>query len=169
MRRITITIAIVMGISLLSLPVAEACGDKLLRIGRGARFQRSMHPARVLIYVPPNSPSDASARAPKLQAFLKKAGHRSNIADGTDRLIELLGSEQYDVVLTGLDQAPIVQKQIDAFASKPVVVPMIVNERKAEVAAARKRYQSVVKNPNDGDEYLDAIEQAMKSRMRVKA
>src|SRR5205807_3523693 len=102
MRRTKIAFVIALGISLLSIAVADACGDKLLRIGRGARFQRTMHPATVLIYLPSSATADASTKAPKLQAFLKKAGHKSSIVQGTDRLSQALGSGQYDVVLVGL-------------------------------------------------------------------
>ena len=169
MRRMTITFVIVLGISLLSLAVANACGDKLLRIGRGARFQRSMHPATVLIYLPSSAPADESTKAPKLQAFLKRAGHKSNIVQGGDRLNQVLGSGQYDVVLASLTEVASVQQQIEASPSRPVVVPMIFNGTKADVAAAKKHFRSVVKNPNDGDQYLDAIEEVMRSKMRVKA
>ena len=169
MRRIAIAFVIVLGISLLSIAVADACGDKLLRIGRGARFQRSSHPATVLIYLPSSATADATAKAPKLQAFLKKAGHKPNIVQGADRLSQVLSSGQYDVVLTDLANVAGVQRQAEASGSKPVIVPMIFNSTKAEMAAAKKHYRFVVKNPGNGDEYLDAIEDAMRSRMRAKA
>ena len=169
MRRITIAFVIALGISLLSIAVADACGDKLLRIGRGARFQRSLQPATVLIYLPSSATAEAATKAPKLQAFLKKAGHRPNIVQGADRLSEVLRSGQYDVVLTALTEVPSVLRQAQASASKPVVVPMIFNASKAEVTAAKKQFRCVVKNPNDGDQYLDAIDEAMRSRMRLKA
>jgi hypothetical protein len=167
MRRITITIVIALGISLLSIAVADACGDKLLRMGRGARFQRSMHPATVLIYLPAITSAGTSTKAPQLQAFLKKAGHRSSIVQGADQLSRVLSSGRFDVVLAGLAEVPGVQKEIEAAVSKPAVVPMIFNGTKADVAAAKKHYHCVVKNPNNGDEYLDAIEEVMRSRMRV--
>jgi len=169
MRRITIVFVIALGISLLSIAVADACGDKLLRIGRGARFQRSLHPAVVLIYLPSTAPAEASTKAPKLQAFLKKAGHKSSIVQGADRLSQALGQGQYDIILTDLSEIAGVQRQIEGSASKPILVPMIFKGTKADVAAAKKHYRCVVKNPNDGDEYLDAIEEAMRLRMRAKA
>ena len=167
MRRITIAFVIALGISLLSLAVADACGDKLLRMGRGVRFQRSSHPATVLIFLPSTAPAGASTKAPQLQAFLKKAGHKPIIVQGADRLSQALSSGQYDVVLAGLAEVAGVQKQIEASGSKPAVVPMIFNGTKADVAAAKQHYRCVVKNPNNGDEYLDAIEEVMRSRMRV--
>jgi len=166
MRRLTSIFLIVLSISLLSMVAADACGDKLLRIGRGARFQRSMHPAVVLIYIPSTAPADVSTQAPRLQSFLKKAGHKANVVQGTSGLGLALSSSKYDVVLTDLGQVADVQREIDGSASKPVVVPMIFSGTKSEVAAAKKHYRCVVKNHNNGDEYLDAIDEAMRSRTR---
>jgi len=164
MRKLIIAVVIIWGISLFTITGADACGDKLLRIGRGARFQRSMLPASVLIYVPSNAPAEASRNGPKLQSFLKKAGHKANIAQGEDQLGQLLNSGQYDVVLTTLADASIVESHAGISTSKPIVVPMMFSATKTEVAAAKKRYRCMVKNPNDGDQYLDAIELAMRSR-----
>ena len=167
MRRITTIFVIAAGTMLFNLAVGEACGDKMLRMGRGARFQQSLHPANVLIYLPTDASPEASSKAPKLQAFLKKAGHRANIIHGSDRLSEVLSSDHYDVVLTSLAEAGDVEKQIQSSALKPVIVPMILNASKADVTAAKKQYRCMIKNPNNGDEYLDAIDSAMKSRVRV--
>ena len=167
MRRVTTILVIAAGTMLFSLGVVEACGDKLMRMGRGARFQQSLHPANVLIYLPTSAPPEASSKAPKLQAFLKRAGHRANIIHGSDRLSEVLSSDRYDIVLTSLAEAGDVEKQIQTSALKPVIVPMLLNASKAEVTAAKRQYRCMIKNPNNGDEYLDAIDSAMRSRARV--
>src|SRR2546430_12897474 len=125
MRKAITTLTLVAGISLLSIAVADACGDKLLRMGRGARFQRSMHPATILINLPSIASATASTRAPQLQSFLKKAGHKSRVVQGADRLSEVLLSGQYDVVLTDLAEVAGVQKQIESMSSKPSIVPVI--------------------------------------------
>ena len=55
---------------------AEACGDKFLRVGRGARYQRgyvAIHPACVLLYADPKSSVSAALR--ELEPVLKRAGH----------------------------------------------------------------------------------------------
>src|SRR5256714_15304722 len=125
MRRITIVFVIALEISILSFAVADPCGNKLLRMGRGARFQRSLPPAMVLIYLPSTAPAELSTKAPKLQAFLKKAGHKSSIVQGADRLSQALGQGQYDIILTDLSEIAGVQEQIEGSASKPILVPMI--------------------------------------------
>jgi len=167
MRKTITTLTVVAGVLLLSIAVADACGDKLLRMGRGARFQRSMHPATILIYLPSTASATASTRAPQLQSFLKKAGHKARVVQGMDRLGEVLLSGQYDVVLTDLAEVAGVQKQIESLSSQPSIVPVVLKSTKAELTAAKKRYRCVVRNANNGDEYLDAIDEAMRSRVRV--
>ena len=152
MRRIVLATVTIAGVVLLSIPGAEACGDKALRIGRGIRFQRPLHPAAVLIYIPSNS-----QRATQLQSMLKKVGHKSYAAPGAERLSEALRSGQYDLVLVDFAEAAGVEKQIGTSSSKP------------RDGAARKQYGNVVKNPHSADQYLDAIDTAMRSRVRLLA
>jgi DNA-binding NtrC family response regulator len=136
-------------------------------MGRGARFQRSIHPAAILIFLPSNAPEVATSRAPQLQSFLKKAGHKARVVQGVDRLSEAISSSQYDLILADLAEVAEVQKQIDAASSKPSIVPVAIRSSKPEVSAARKQYGCLIKHANNGDEYLDAIYDAMKQRMRL--
>jgi hypothetical protein len=148
----------------MSVAVVDACGDKLLRIGRGTRFQRSVHPASILIYVS----ADASVTAPaKVQSFLRKAGHKPSIVQGINGFGGALSSGNYDIILTDLSDAPGLQKQIETSTSKPTIVPIAIKATKAERVAAKKEYKCLVKDSNHGDEYLDAIEAAMRLRTRT--
>lgn len=174
MRRIILTLGICSGILLLSLTTADACGDKSLRIGRGARFQRTLRPAAILVYLPQRAPVVAAAKAPQLhsltpqlQSMLKKVGHNPYAVEDAGQLSEALKSGQYDLVLTDLTVAAGLQKQIESSSSKPVVVPVGYKLTKAEAEAAKKQYQYIVKNPSSADEYLDAIEDAMRSKVRI--
>ncbi len=165
MRRITIALALAVGTLLMSIAVVDACGDKLLRIGRGARFQRSVHPASILIYVSASTPMAATS---KVQSFLKRSGHKPRVVQGIDGFGGALDSGQYDVVLTDLSDVPSLQKQIETSSSKPSIVPIAIKASKAEQAAAKKQYKCLVKDSDDGEEYLDAIDAAMKSRARTR-
>jgi hypothetical protein len=86
---------------------------------------------------------------------------------------ELLSTGKFDVVLTDLSEAGAVQNQIDNAPSKPLVVPVASSDTskqaRAEVDAAKKQYRYIVTKPNRADQYLDAIEEAMKSRMKILA
>jgi hypothetical protein len=167
-------LGIVATVCMLSIPPVDACGDKTLRIGRGARFHRTTHPAAVLIYLPGNSVNSAPVRptpqsvAPALQTLLKRLNARSRTVQGVEGLTEALKA-QYDVVLADLAEAGNLQKQIEASTSKPVVIPVACAETKVQAGPAKKQYGFVVKNPTSGEEYLDVIEDAMRSRMRALA
>ena len=162
MRRF-ILVAIVAG-SIFNVPMATACGDKALRIGRGVRFQRTSHPAAILIYIPSNA-----TRASQLQSVLRKAGHKAYAASGADGLSSALHSGQYDLVFTDLAEAPGLEKQLQNASLKSILVPVLANGTKAEVTAAKKQYRYLVKNPHSADRYLDAIDEAMQSRVRLLA
>ena len=164
MRRTALAVVIIAGTLLLSIAVVEACGDKALRIGRGVRFQRTSRPAAVLIYIPSNA-----TRASQLQSMLKKVGHKSYAAQGVDSLSEALKSGQYDLVFTDLAAAASLETNIETSPSKPVLVAVVSEGTKAEVTAAKKQYRYVVKNPHSADQYLDAIEEAMRSRVHLLA
>ncbi|HEY8185478.1 MAG TPA: hypothetical protein VIF64_05390 [Pyrinomonadaceae bacterium] len=164
MRRIVFAIVIVAAIFLISIALASACGDKALRIGRGIRFQRTTHPAAVLIYIPSNA-----TRASQLQSMLKKVGHKPYAAPGVDSLSEALKSGQYDLVFADLTAAASLQTNIKTSPSKPVLVAVVSEGRKAEVTTAQRQYQYVVKNPHSADQYLDAIDEAMRSRVHLLA
>src|SRR2546427_4119129 len=151
MRRMFLPAVVVLGIVLLNIAPADACGDKALRIGRGIRFQRPSHPVAVLIYFPSNT-----TRATQLQSMLKKVGHKSYAAQGVDSLSEALRSGQYDLVFADLAEAATLEKQIGISAAKPVLVPVVSKGTKAEASAAQKQYRFVVKNPHSAEHYLDA-------------
>jgi DNA-binding NtrC family response regulator len=153
------------GSFLMSIAVVDACGDKLLRIGRGARFQRSVQPASILIYV--SAATSVSAPA-KVQTFLKKAGHKPSIVQGINGFEGALSAGHYDIVLSDLSDAPGLLKQIETSTSKPTIVPIAINTTKAERTAAKKEFKCLVNDSNDGEEYLDAIETAMRSRTRTQ-
>ena len=56
---------------------AFACGDKFVRVGRGARYQRgyvALHPASIVVYM--GSGATASGTLKGMEPALKAAGHK---------------------------------------------------------------------------------------------
>jgi len=162
MRRTLTIVAVAAALLAISIPRTEACGDKVLRIGRGVRFQRTSHPVAVLVYIPSNS-----ERATQLQSMLEKVGHTSYKAPDVDSLRTALMSRRYDVVFTDLAEAARLEQQIETLPSKPVVVPVVSKETKAEISAAKKQYKCLVTHPHSGDYYLDAIDEAFRSKVHL--
>jgi hypothetical protein len=170
MRRIVIYFSIVNCILMTSMSVANACGDKSLRIGRGVRFQRTGHPASILIYIPSTAPGNV-ARVDPLRTLLKKAGHKTaRTVLGVDQLDEALRSGHYDLVLSSLTEAGGLQSHIASSQSRPVLVAVAPSKvPKAEVRAAERQYKYIVKDSGNPEQYLTAVEQAMKARQAVQA
>jgi hypothetical protein len=162
MRRPLLALVILSEMFLLSIAPVHACGDKALRIGRGIRFQRTINPKSILIYIPSNV-----TRASQVQSLLKKVGHKPYWAQSQNNLSEALKSGKYDLVFTDLGVAQNLTHQIDNSSSKPVLVAVVSEGTKAEVKAAQKQYNHIVKNPHNAVSYLEAIEVALRSKPQL--
>lgn len=152
-----------------SAAVALACGDKLLVVGQGARFQqayRAAHPASILIYTRPNSVVPLAISDPHLQPALKEAGHKIQTVEGFARLGEALKTGNYDLVLADIADAAVLEPLAQAAPSRPFLLPVIYKGSKEEHSAAVKKYRCVFKAPNKTDHYLAAIDEAMKLRLK---
>ncbi len=168
MRRLA-TGAVLAGM-LVSGTAALACGDKLLAIGRGVRFQRAYaeHQANLVIYVP-GTQSGATLSSAKLQTTLRRAGHKLQIADGGSQLDEALKTGKVDVVLVDFADLAAITRQLQSAPSKPVILPILFKPSRAELAAAQREYKFALKAPADDLQYLTSIEEAMKLRLRMSA
>lgn len=167
MRKPLLLVLIAAIITLPGLTDANACGDKLLRIGRNFRYLQSFvkkHPARMLIYTPPNSATLPGAAAAKMQKYFQDVGHKPLAVDNLDKLNAALKSGQYDLVLTDFADAATLLRQVEGSASHTVVLPVLYKRSKDEVAAATRQYPFMVKNPRDASDFLQAIFNVMKSR-----
>lgn len=155
---------------LLSGGAAIACGDKLLLIGHGVRFQRaySQHQANLVIYSN-GTPGSALLRSPKLQATLKQAGHKLQIVESASQLGDALKSGRVDVVLADFSDIGGIARQLVSARSNPTVLPILVKPSKSELLAAQREYKFTLKAPADEVQFLMAIDEAMKLRQRTGA
>jgi hypothetical protein len=162
MRKI-VFVLILSTITLPGMIDANACGDKTLRVGRGIRFHQmfaSRHPSAILIY----SPAIPGGKAAQLSDYLRKVGHRPYAVYDVAHLSEALKSGHYDLVLSDLAEADNLQKQAASSSPRTAVVPVVYKRSKAEEAATARHYKFIVKNPTNGDDFLAAIYQVMKSK-----
>lgn len=148
-------------------PLALACGDKLLVLGLGVRFQRAyaaVHPASILIYRP--RPSAVPAAMKELEATLKDAGHKVQTVEDATKLAEALKTGTYDLVLVDVATAPTLEQEVRSSPSKPTMLPLSYNATKADVATAAKRFGSLLNIPSKSGQYLATIDRAMESRSK---
>jgi hypothetical protein len=149
----------------LGMPYAHACGDKTMRVRNGVRsYQREIanHPATILIL----SAALPNGKAAVLRKFLNDVGHKATAIDDVRTVKDDLKTGQYDLVLTNLAEAPDLQREVASFTPKTVVVPVLFKQPKSDEKAAAHQYKVIVKNPQDGLDFLDAVSAAMKSQLK---
>ncbi len=146
--------------------VVEACGDKILMVGRGARFQRayaSLHPGRILVHTS-RTGATAAIRDEQLHKHLTKAGHKVTITEDAAALTAALQAGNVDLVLADVGEAPALDSQAASTSSRPSVIYVLHEQDKAKAAALLKQYTCPLKAGDKANQYLSVIEDAMKAR-----
>jgi hypothetical protein len=166
MRKTLIAFGALAGI-LLAAGSLFACGDKLVLLGRGIRFQRMLatkHPATILVYLNPGSGISAADREYQLRSLLKFAGHKPHAVTTAAELTTELGSGKYDVVLADYADAPSLEKEVQAAKAKPALIPVVYNPTANQRAAAEKEYSCLITPAKKNYDLLSVVDQAMVSR-----
>lgn len=168
MRKTLVTSALVTTAMLLGSILAWTCGDKLLVLGRGVRFQgdKPSQSASILLYLHAGSPATAAVGDPKFQSALRDAGHKLQAVGTREELDQALKTGKYDIVLTDFADAAALEPSAQASPSKPVLLPAVFNGTKAEAAAAEKQYGCVLKMPGRTGHYLAMIDKAMELKSK---
>ena len=164
MRKLSfVLIATIIGLSPVQL--ANACGDKTMRVKTGLRYyqtQIAKHPSMILIH----SAALPAGKAIELRDFLNKVGHKATALDDVGSIKNNLRYTHYDLVLTNLAEAPDLQKQVESFTPNTRVVPVLFKQPEADAKAAAKQYKIIVKNPKDGLDFVIAVAKVMDSQSR---
>jgi hypothetical protein len=150
---------------------AQACGDKFLLLGRGAKFQRAyaaLHPASIVIYAQPQRSAAKAIRDPRLQQDLKLAGHRVSMVESEAALVRALASERVDLVLTDVADADRTSTAGAASVSRPTILPVMYEPTAEEAKRIQAQYQCRLKSSDRPDRYLRTIDDAMTVRTEQK-
>lgn len=138
-----------------------ACGDKFLVAGRGARFQRGAAHATILIYAPPASSLSGGIGSFSVDGALSRAGYRPATAASAEELGEILKEKRPEVVVVGLEDARAVEKHASPGSAGPIILPVLRNASRREMAEARKAWGVALKSPASSDSLLDAVDEAV--------
>ncbi len=144
--------------------VAAGCGDKFVLLGRGARVARSKFPSTILIFMNPSSRVPAADKEFRLEATLKAAGHKARVAETDAEVQKELATGKYDLVLADVTDAPALRKEAGAATSKPVVLPLLYKPTPAELTAAEKEANCMVRPSAKSRDLLIVVDETMKSR-----
>lgn len=166
-RMASLVVALAVGISAMY-PVAQACGDKFLMVGRGAKFQRayaSVYPGKLLIYTKPSSDPKTAIRDPQLLKALRQAGHTVSIIDGDWPLLEqAVKGGAVDIVMLDVADAPRLQPVMAASLTHPEA--MYVASRSKQSTPVDKDLSVRLKSSDGTLKYLEEIENVMKARLK---
>ena len=144
-----------------------ACGDKLVLLGRGIRFQRMIatkHPATILVYLNPSAGISGADKEYQLRSLLKFAGHKPRAVSSAAELTTELGSGKYDLVLADYSDAPALEKEVHAAKASPALIPVVYNPSANQRAAAEKEYSCLIAPAKKNYDLLTVVDQAMVSR-----
>ncbi len=168
MRRLFLLLGSFTAIVLFAATLVYACGDKLLVLNRGLRFQdfSSSRPASILLYTHTGSRTSDAINDGQLQSALLKAGHKLQIVGEHSRLDDALKTGHYDLVLADLADAAGIEEQLRALPSPPVVVPVVYEGTKAEAEAVKAHYRCLLKAPDKSGNYLNAIDRALEEKAK---
>jgi hypothetical protein len=148
----------------------DACGDKLLLVGRGLKFQRayaSLNPGHVLVYARATLSANAAIRNPQLHRTLRQAGHSVSVIEDAGLLEQALRSTTVDVVLTDVNEADRVSSSLAAASATPPEV-LFVAYPAANGSSSPPAVVCKLKPSDRALKYLDAIEDAMKVRAAAR-
>jgi hypothetical protein len=162
-RRVLLVAALVV-VASAAYPVVQACGDKFLMVGRGAKFQRayaSVHPGKVLIYARPSTAERAAIRDPQLHRALRQAGHAVSVIEDWALLEQALKTVAVDVVLVDAAEATRLQSAIASSPTRPDTLYVAFPN-----AAPPPDVICRLKSSDRPLRYLDEVENTMKARAR---
>jgi len=176
-RRSLLVSIVLVAVAIAQLPVLlEACGEKLLLLGRGIRFQSRHSPraATVLLYLP-QSASGQPLTDPNLESALKEAGHALRAATTTAELETALGTGDYDVVLANLTDAPALKLAQGVTAANAVVLPAVYlvapsspakQQTKNDRDNASQTFGVMMEVPGRPGHYCAAVDKAMELKLK---
>ena len=148
--------------------VASACGDKFLLVGRGVTFRKAyaaIHPASILIVLPPKAVKSAAVRDSSLLTALKMAGHRVEVVQQPANLSEILGRSRHDIVLAERTDASEVLAGAAGQPKPPSVIGVTENASAAELTSARRQFEYVLETPQSLPHILNLLDDVMKARL----
>jgi hypothetical protein len=122
----------------------SACGDKFLLVGRGVSFRHAyaaVHPASILLVLPPSRVKTAADRDPSMLSALKLAGHRVDVVRQPATLADVLGRSRHDIVLVErADASAAGEAAASAAQTRPSIVSVVEDSSAPAPAASQGEY-----------------------------
>jgi hypothetical protein len=147
-----------------------ACGEKFLVVSRGTRFQRAAvnrQPAKILVFANPASTLPRALEKVSVDETLRKAGYQPTSVAAQSELDQALRQGGWDLVVADLADSGALRGRLQGSAA-PMVLPVVLNATGTEIAQAKKDYQRVVKGPIKTQAFLQAVDEALALREKLR-
>lgn len=148
-----------------------ACGEKFLMPSRGTRHQQAAalrKPASILVYVNPASALPRALEKVPVDETLRKAGYTPAAVTGPQEFEQALRQGGWDLVLVDLAESASLRAQLRG-ANAPTVLPVGYALSRSELSQARKDYQHVLSGPLKSQAFLEAIDDALALRDKLRS
>jgi len=150
---------------------AYSCGDKLLVLGRGVRFQTltGTRPANILAFLRAGTDVAAVAQDQRFQSALKKAGYQFRVVRDAEEVDVALRSGKYDLVIAEIADLNAIDSTLHSMPRTPALLPILYEPTKLQITSVEQRYRYVLKAPNKDSHYLSVIEKALEMKFEAEA
>jgi hypothetical protein len=149
----------------------SACGDKFLVFSRGTRYQTAAaarRPANILVYANPSSALPKALEKASVDSTLRKAGYRPTSVSAPADLEAAIKQGGWDIVVADLADSASLRGRFQG-KTAPMVVPVVLNATGTELALAKKDFERVLKGPIKSQAFLEAIDDAITLRDKLRA
>ena len=149
---------------------ANACGDKLLVLGRGIRLESLLgsRTAKILAYQHAGTRGADLITNPKFQSALKGGGYQLRVVRDREELEVALRVGKYDLLVSDITDANALESTLQSVAAAPTLILILYQPTKADLASVEKRYRYVLKASSKGAN-LSPIEQALETKLEAEA
>jgi hypothetical protein len=167
MRKLLVSFLFVTTLLGCTAPLASACGDKVLVLGRGVKFGNiaSSYHASIIAFVPDSVAQSAAVNDPRFQAALQKAGHKLRLVQQPDVLEQAVQSGKYDIILVDLQDAEIVDKEVAAAGVNTVVMPVVYDGPELKTAETAE-FRCVRKTNGKDSSCFSTIDKAIETKLK---
>ena len=143
-----------------------ACGNKFLVPSRGTRFGKvavDRQEAAILVYSNHSSSMPKALGDVPVEMVLLQAGYLPTRVTDQTELDQALSERSWDLVLADLDDSETLRWQLEG-EDAPMVVPVLYEPTKTQMAQAREEYGSAIKAPTKSQRFLASVDDAVAMR-----
>jgi hypothetical protein len=161
--------AVAAATSVVAAPLAQACGDKLVPLGGGIRFEQihlSRHPGKIILFLNPTSQLPSANHEFHLDTALERAGHAVHTVASREELEQVLQTGNPDLVVVDWSDVVQLQSELAGEAGSPPILPVLYKPTAEQLLEAREHASCVAPaaKRNGRQTVVQSVEQLLERR-----